>query len=157
MDKNQWGQSRLNIIHVRFSWLIIQYLNQQITQSLTNNHSSLAFLLHVSISTKSSSGRYIQRHRSESSSVEGVRDLHIFDRICRVLYPQDGDSKVVRNVANFQPLCHNQEDRIAVTLVAVTNPDRSTNMWLCMNDSFPDLHCTVQSNVPTVPFLVYAS
>ena len=39
---------------------------------------------------------------------------------------------------------------VFMALAAVTNPDCSTNIWLCMNDSFPNLHCTVQSNVPTV-------
>ena len=42
----------------------------------------------------------------ESYSVKDVRDLHIFDRTDRALYPQDGGNKVIRNLAKFHPLCH---------------------------------------------------
>jgi hypothetical protein len=44
------------------------------------------------------------------------------------------------------------KETVFVTLAAVTNPDRNTNTWLCMNDNFPNLHCTVQSNVPPMVF-----
>jgi len=52
-------------------------------------------------------GIYKGTEVNQKNSVKDVRDLHIFDRIGRVLYPQDGDNKVERNVANFQSLCHN--------------------------------------------------
>jgi len=55
---------------------IMQYLIQQIAQSVIHNHLSLMFILHVSTSTRSSSGRYthIQSHTSTANS---VRDVHV--------------------------------------------------------------------------------
>jgi len=46
---------------------VIQYAMQQIAQSMINNHLSPMSLLHVSASTSSSSGRYIQTHISSES------------------------------------------------------------------------------------------
>jgi hypothetical protein len=43
-----------NGIHIPCNRLIIQYLMQQIAQSVINNHLSLMFLVHVSTSTRSS-------------------------------------------------------------------------------------------------------
>jgi hypothetical protein len=55
-----------------FTEVFIQYLKQQIVQSVINNNLSLMFLLHVSTSTRSSSERYIQRHTSTANSVKDV-------------------------------------------------------------------------------------
>ena len=64
--------------------LITQYytlhLIQQIPQSIINNHLSLKFLLHVSITTRLSSGRYTQRYTSRENSVTDVR-VQIADTI----------------------------------------------------------------------------
>lgn len=45
-----------------------QYVIQQIAQSPMNNHLSRMFLVHVSASTRSSSGRHIQKHASRANS-----------------------------------------------------------------------------------------
>jgi hypothetical protein len=56
------------LIHIPCHRLIMVYLNQQTEQSITNNHLSLMLLLRVSISTRSFSVRYIQRHTSTANS-----------------------------------------------------------------------------------------
>jgi hypothetical protein len=76
--KNQNGEQcssmseSFNTIHIPCNTLIIQYLIQQIAQSMINNLLSLMFLLHVSTFTKSSSGRYRQRHTRTAKSVKDV-------------------------------------------------------------------------------------
>jgi hypothetical protein len=66
-----WRHFRKDIWLIGHS-CVVQYLIQQIRQSVINNHLSLMSLLHVSTSTKSSSGRYIQRHTSTANSVKDV-------------------------------------------------------------------------------------
>jgi hypothetical protein len=88
----------LNVIHIACSRLVIQYLIQQTAQSIVNNHSSFVMcLLHVSKSTKSSSGGYIQKHTNTANSkmwtcgykIQYCPHTHILDRIhstCMLLY-----------------------------------------------------------------------
>jgi hypothetical protein len=73
-DRTHVGEIKLNVIHIPCNRLIIQYLVQQIAQSIINEHLSVMFLLHVSTSTRSSSGRYIQRH---TSTVDFVKDVRV--------------------------------------------------------------------------------
>jgi hypothetical protein len=50
--------SKFNVIHIQCSRLNTHYLNQQTVQSTINNHLSLMkSILHVSASTKPSSGK----------------------------------------------------------------------------------------------------
>jgi hypothetical protein len=51
---------RFNVIHTPCNNLIIQYLIQQIAQSIINNDLTFMLLLYVSTSTKLSSWRHIQ-------------------------------------------------------------------------------------------------
>lgn len=120
--------------------------NPIIEQSTTNNNTSLAFLLHVSISKRSSSGWCIQRQRSDSSSVQDVRDTHFLSHHYQGHLPS-----VARNVTDFSAKRHSvtPQNTVFMTLAAVTIPYRSTNTCLCKNDTFPNLHFTVQSNVST--------
>jgi hypothetical protein len=51
----------------------MQYFIKQIAQSIINNNFSLMFLLHISTSIRSPSGRYIQRHTGTKNVVKNVR------------------------------------------------------------------------------------
>jgi len=62
--------------------LIIQYLVQQIAHSVMYTNLSLMFPVHVSISTRPSSGRHIQRHTSTAKYF-----FFLFCGLCVVIYP----------------------------------------------------------------------
>lgn len=53
---------------------LYEYLFQQIAESKIICH--LMYLPHVSATTKSSSGRYIKRHKSETNSVKDISVLY---------------------------------------------------------------------------------
>jgi hypothetical protein len=150
MNKNQGGKkriSRLKIIHVGCNRLIIQYLIQQIAQSVTIiRHLPSSYML-----------RSLQGHH-QGGIQKGIEMNQILWKMCATctsLTELAGffilKMEATKSSENLLTFSHSVTTKktVLMTLAAVTNPDRSTNIWLCMNDSFPNLHCTVQSNVPT--------
>jgi hypothetical protein len=66
-----------NLIHISCKRFIIYYLIQHFAQSIANYHLSFTSHLHASTSTRSSTERYVQRHKNILNSVKVAHALLI--------------------------------------------------------------------------------